>query len=384
MVKCAVLVVAAGRGRRFGGEVPKQYLDLNGRMVLRHSLATFASHPRINWVRTVIHPDDRELYDIAAQGLGLLDPVHGGALRQDSVRQGLESLQDLAPDVVLIHDGARPLIDAGTISRVITALDSHSGVIPALPVADTLKRGLDGIVSDTVNRAGLWRAQTPQGFIYNQILSAHLAAASGPELTDDAMVLEQAGHKVALVPGTEENLKITTFGDLARVSSGLTGPGEFRTGNGFDVHAFEEGDGVWLCGVRVPHTHGLKGHSDADVALHALTDAILGAISAGDIGHHFPPSDNRWKGVASHVFLNHAVNLVRGLGGRITHVDLTIICERPKVGPYRPAMQDRLAEIMGINTGRISVKATTTEGLGFTGRQEGIATQATATVWLPG
>lgn len=384
MVKCAVLVVAAGRGRRFGGEVPKQYLDLNGRMVLRHSLATLASHPRIHWVRTVIHPDDRDLYDTAAQGLGILDPVHGGALRQDSVRLGLESLRDLGPDVVLIHDGARPMIDAGTISRVITALDTHSGVIPALPVADTLKRARDGIVSDTVNRAELWRAQTPQGFIYDQILSAHLTAASGPELTDDAMVLEQAGHKVALVSGTEENLKITTFDDLARVASGLTGPGEFRTGNGFDVHAFEDGDGVWLCGVHVPHSHGLKGHSDADVALHALTDAILGAISAGDIGHHFPPSDNRWKGMASHVFLSHAVNLVRGLGGRITHVDLTLICERPKVGPFRPAMQDRLSEIMGINTGRISVKATTTEGLGFTGRQEGIAAQATATVWLPG
>ena len=383
MVKCAVLVVAAGRGRRFGGEVPKQYLDLNGRMVLRHSLATFAAHPRVNWVRTVIHPDDRELYDSAAKGLKILDPVHGGDLRQDSVRMGLQSLADLAPDVVLIHDGARPMIDAGTVSRIITALDTHAGAIPALPVADTLKRGQDGIITDTVNRAGLWRAQTPQGFVYKDIMTAHLAAASGPELTDDAMVLEQAGHQVALVPGTEENLKITTFADLARVTALTTGPGEFRTGNGFDVHCFEDGDGVWLSGVRVPHTHGLKGHSDADVALHALTDAILGAISAGDIGHHFPPTDKRWRGVASHVFLEHAVNLVQGLGGRITHVDLTIICERPKVGPYRPHMQTRLAEIMGINESRISVKATTTEGLGFTGRQEGIATQATATVWLP-
>ena len=384
MVKCAVLVVAAGRGRRFGGEIPKQYLDLGGRMVLRHSLATFAAHPRINWVRTVIHPDDHELYDQAARNLGVLDPVHGGDRRQDSVRLGLESLRDLAPDVVLIHDGARPMIDGGTISRVIGALAQHKGAIPALPVADTLKRGQDGIITDTVNRAGLWRAQTPQGFVYADILAAHQAAASGPELTDDAMVLEQAGHHVTLVAGTEENLKITTLDDLVRVTPRGNVTGEFRTGNGFDVHAFCEGDGVWLCGVRVPHTHDLKGHSDADVAMHALTDALLGAIGAGDIGHHFPPTDNRWKGMESHIFLRHAVNLIQGLGGRITHVDVTIICERPKVGPHRPLMQTRLSEIMGVNESRISVKATTTEGLGFTGRQEGIATQATATVGLPG
>ena len=383
MVKCAVLVVAAGRGRRFGGDIPKQYLDLNGRTVLRHSLATFAAHPRIRWVRTVIHPDDRELYDGSAQGLNLLAPVHGGDTRQDSVRLGLESLADLAPDVVLIHDGARPMIDAGTISRVIAALDTHTGAIPALPVADTLKRGHDAVITDTVDRAGLWRAQTPQGFLFKDILAAHQAVA-GQELTDDAAVLERSGQKVALVLGTEENLKITTLADLARVSGKTANAGEFRTGNGFDVHGFEAGDGVWLCGVHVPHTHKLLGHSDADVAMHALTDAILGAISAGDIGHHFPPSDNRWKGAASHVFLSHAVNLVQGLGGRIVHADITIICERPKVGPYRPHMQSRLAEIMGINESRISVKATTTEGLGFTGRQEGIATQATATIWLPG
>ena len=383
MVKCAVLVVAAGRGRRFGGDIPKQYLDLGGRTVLRHSLATFASHPRIQWVRTVIHPDDRELYDLSATGLNVLEPRFGGETRQDSVRLGLDSLKDLAPDIVLIHDAARPLIDAGTISRVITALDTHAGAIPALPVADTLKRGHDGLIVDTVDRAGLWRAQTPQGFVYSDILAAHHAAA-GRELTDDAAVLEFAGKKVALVDGTEDNLKVTTLADLGRVSKRLDGPGEFRTGNGFDVHAFEEGDGVWLCGIRVPHTHALKGHSDADVAMHALTDAILGAISAGDIGHHFPPSEIKWKGAPSHVFLSHAVHLVQALGGRITHVDVTIICERPKVGPFRPHMQSRLAEIMGINEGRISVKATTTEGLGFTGRQEGIATQATATVWLPG
>ena len=381
-MKCAVLVVAAGRGRRFGGEIPKQYLDLGGRTVLRHSLATFAAHPRIRWVRAVIHPDDQDLYDASAVGLNLLAPTFGGETRQDSVRLGLESLQDLAPDLVLIHDGARPQVDFGTISRVISALDTHAGAIPALPVADTLKRGIDGIIADTVDRAGLWRAQTPQGFVYADILAAHMAAA-GRELTDDSAVLEFAGKSVALVPGTEENLKITTLADLHRVTAQSGGSDEFRTGNGFDVHSFEDGDGVWLCGVRVPHTHALKGHSDADVAMHALTDAILGAISAGDIGHHFPPSDSKWKGAPSHVFLTHAVNLVQALGGRITHVDVTIVCERPKVGPFRPHMQARLAEILGINESRVSVKATTTEGLGFTGRQEGIAAQATATVRLP-
>ena len=382
MAKCAVLVVAAGRGRRFGGDMPKQYLDLNGRPVLRHSLAAFASHPGIRWVRTVIHPDDRELYDQAAQGLGILDPVHGGETRQDSVRLGLESLSSLAPDVVLIHDGARPMIDAGTIGRVIAALADHSGAIPAVAVADTLKRGQDGIITGTVDRANLWRAQTPQGFRYPEILEAH-QRVKGQELTDDAAVLEASGGHVALVQGTETNIKITTFADLARVSSAQTGPGDFRTGNGFDVHAFESGDGVWLCGVRIPHTAALKGHSDADVAMHAVTDALLGAISAGDIGHHFPPSESKWKGADSSLFLAHAVNLIKGLGGRVVNIDVTVICEMPKVGPHRPAMRARMAEIMGIDEGRISIKATTTEELGFTGRREGIAAQATATVWLP-
>ncbi len=382
MVKCAVLVVAAGRGRRFGGDIPKQYLDLGGRTVLRHSLAAFAVHPRIHWIRAVIHPDDREMYDASAMGLHVLEPVHGGETRQDSVRFGLESLAQYNPDIVLIHDGARPMIDAGTISRVINALETHPGAIPALPVADTLKRGQEGVITQTVDRANLWRAQTPQGFDFQKILSSHMQSA-GRELTDDAAVLEQAGGTVALVLGAEENLKITTLADLARVTAKLGGTGEFRTGNGFDVHAFEPGDGVWLCGVKVPHDRGLKGHSDADVAMHALTDAILGAISAGDIGHHFPPSDPQWKGCESHVFLSHAVNLVQGLGGRITHVDITIICERPKVGPYRPHMQSRLSELLQVNESRVSVKATTTEGLGFTGRQEGIAAHATATIWLP-
>ncbi len=382
MAKVVVLVVAAGRGRRFGGDVPKQYLDLAGRPVLRHSLAAFAANPEIDAVRAVIHPDDRQLYDAAAAGLGLGEPVPGGAQRQDSVRLGLESLAELDPDIVLIHDGARPFADAGTIGRVIAAMKDHPGAIPAVPVADTLKRGQDGMIAGTVDRAGLWRAQTPQGFRFADILAAHRAAA-GRELTDDAAVLEAAGRPVALVMGSEDNVKITTTADLERARRAFAGPGETRTGSGYDVHRFAPGDRVWLCGVPVPHDSALEGHSDADVAQHALTDAILGAIAAGDIGRHFPPTDPRWKGAASHLFLSHAAGLVAGLGGRIVNVDVTIVCERPKVGPHRAAMQARLAEILGVAQDRVSVKATTTEGLGFAGRREGIAAQAVATVWLP-
>ncbi len=383
MAKCVVLVVAAGRGRRFGGDVPKQYLDLAGRPVLRHSLARFAANPQVDAVRTVIHPDDRSLYDAAAAGLGLAEPVPGGAERQDSVRLGLESLAELAPDIVLIHDGARPFADSGTIARVIAALDAHPGAIPAVPVADTLKRGEDGMVAGTVARAGLWRAQTPQGFRYADILAAHRAAA-GQELTDDAAVLEAAGLPVALVTGAEDNVKITTLADLERAGRVFAGPGEVRSGSGYDVHRFAPGSSVWLCGVQVPHDAALEGHSDADVALHALTDALLGAVAAGDICRHFPPGDPRWKGAPSHLFLAHAAGLVAGLGGRIVNVDVTIVCERPMVGPHRAAMQARLAEILAIAPDRVSVKATTTEGLGFTGRREGIAAQAVANVRLPG
>ncbi|MBC7953895.1 MAG: bifunctional 2-C-methyl-D-erythritol 4-phosphate cytidylyltransferase/2-C-methyl-D-erythritol 2,4-cyclodiphosphate synthase [Rhodospirillaceae bacterium] len=382
MPKVVVLVVAAGRGRRFGGDIPKQYQDLTGRPVLRHTLAALAVNPQINAVRAVIHPDDAELYGQAAHGLNLLDPVAGGATRQDSVRLGLESLAPLAPDLVLIHDGARPFVDGGTIGRTIAALSSHPGAIPAVAVADTLKRGANGLVSTTVDRAELWRAQTPQGFRFGDILAAHRAAA-GEELTDDAAVAERAGLAVALVPGNEDNFKITTAADLERAGRAFTGAGETRMGSGLDVHRFAPGTGVWLCGVEVPHDAKLEGHSDADVALHAATDAVLGAIAASDIGHHFPPTDPKWKGASSDRFLAHAGNLVAALGGRVVHLDITIICERPKVGPHRPAMQARVAEILGIGHDRVSVKATTTEGLGFTGRREGIAAQAVATVWLP-
>jgi 2-C-methyl-D-erythritol 4-phosphate cytidylyltransferase/2-C-methyl-D-erythritol 2,4-cyclodiphosphate synthase len=382
MGKTVVLVVAAGRGRRFGGDLPKQYHDLAGRMVLRHTLAAFATNPEIDAVRAVIHPDDRQLYDMAAEGLAILEPVHGGASRQDSVRLGLESLKELGATKVLIHDGARPFVDAGTIGRVIAALDQHSAALPVVAVADTLKRGADGLVADTVDRSALYRAQTPQGFRYADILAAHLAVA-GEELTDDAAVAERAGQAVSLVQGSEDNFKITTGADLARARFMFEGTGETRAGSGYDVHCFEEGDGCWLCGILVPHDAKLKGHSDADVALHALTDAILGAIAAGDIGHHFPPTESRWKGAASDQFLAHAGSLVAAKGGRIINLDVTIICERPKIGPHRARMAARVADILGISQDRVSVKATTTEGLGFTGRREGIAAQAMASVWLP-
>ncbi|MBB4284707.1 bifunctional 2-C-methyl-D-erythritol 4-phosphate cytidylyltransferase/2-C-methyl-D-erythritol 2,4-cyclodiphosphate synthase [Roseospira goensis] len=382
--KRVALIVAAGRGYRLGGGLPKQYLTLGGRPILRHCLATFAAHPDVSAIRVVIHPDDRPLYEQAARGLDLLEPVPGGAERQDSVRLGLESLAELAPDQVLIHDAARPFVTVGVIDRVIAALDHHAGAIPAVAQADTLKRAdADGRITGTVDRAGLWRAQTPQGFRFEAIRAAHRAAA-GQALTDDAAVLEAAGGTVVLVPGAEDNGKVTTADDLRRAEARFRGAGEVRVGTGFDVHAFGPGDHVTLGGVRIPHTQGLSGHSDADVGLHALADAIYGAIAAGDIGRHFPPSEARWKGAPSDVFLRHAGGLVEALGGRILHLDLTLICERPKVGPHRAAIAGRIAEILGLDGGRVAVKATTTERLGFTGRGEGIAAQAAATVSLPG
>ncbi|ALJ37297.1 bifunctional 2-C-methyl-D-erythritol 4-phosphate cytidylyltransferase/2-C-methyl-D-erythritol 2,4-cyclodiphosphate synthase [Azospirillum brasilense] len=384
MSSCIALIVAAGSGQRFGAEQPKQYLDLAGQPVLRRTVEAFRRHPKVSAVRVVINPAFRDLYDAAVAGLDLPEPVAGGASRQDSVRNGLEALADSAPGLVLIHDAARPLIDSDTINAVIAALDTHPAALAAVPVADTLKRGDDGLVAGTVDRSGLWRAQTPQGFRFPAILAAHRDAA-GLELTDDAAVAERAGLPVALVPAREENFKVTTPDDLTRATRALDSAlSDIRTGSGFDVHRFAEGDHVTLCGVRVPHTQRLDGHSDADVGLHALTDAILGALCAGDIGSHFPPSDPQWRGADSALFLKHAAELVTARGGRIAHVDVTIICERPKVGPHREAMTARVADILGMPVDRVSVKATTTERLGFTGRGEGIAAQAMATIRLPG
>ena len=383
MIASAALIVAAGRGVRAGEGLPKQYRQLAGRPVLRHSLQTFARHAGIGAVRVVIDPDDRAFYDEAARDLALLEPVAGGATRQESVRRGLESIAELAPERVLIHDGARPFVDPATIDRVLDALDGSAGALPAIPVADTLKRGADGRVHSTVERSNLWRAQTPQGFRFADILAAHDAAV-GQDLTDDAAVAERAGLAVALVQGDERNIKLTTVEDFVRAEMlAAASLGDVRVGTGFDVHRFGQGDHVWLCGVEVAHTHGLIGHSDADVALHAITDAVLGALASGDIGQHFPPSDPQWRGADSSMFLRHAAALVAARGGRIAHVDVTIICERPRIGPQRSAMAARLAEILGLEPARCSVKATTTEGLGFAGRGEGIAAQASATLRLP-
>jgi 2-C-methyl-D-erythritol 4-phosphate cytidylyltransferase/2-C-methyl-D-erythritol 2,4-cyclodiphosphate synthase len=377
------LIVAAGRGTRFGGELPKQYLGLGGNTVLRHSVMAFATHPRIAGVLVTIRPEDRGHYDRAIAGLAVLPPVPGGPERQDSVRLGLEALAAHSPNRVLIHDGARPFPGAALINRVIDGLDGASAAIPALPLGDTIKRVEDGAIRETVDRSQLWRAQTPQGFHFAPILAAHRAAA-GHVLTDDAAVAEAAGIAPLIVAGSEENLKVTTAEDLAAAERLLAArQGDVRVGEGFDVHPFGPGDHVMICGIAIPHEVAPVGHSDADVGLHALTDAVLGAIGAGDIGMHFPPSDPRWRGASSDRFLAYAATLVRERGGTIAAVDVTVICERPKIAPHRDRMIQQVAAILEISADRVSVKATTTERLGFLGRGEGIAAQAIATVRLP-
>ena len=383
MAGCAALVLAGGSGARFGGDTAKQYLPLGGRAVLRRAAGAFASHGDVDAVRVVIRGDDRALYDAAFAGLDILEPVSGGASRQESARLGLESLDRLDPEFVLIHDGARPFVPATLIDDTIAALADVPAAVPALALGDTLKRADEtGMVSGTVDRAGLWRAQTPQGFRYRDIRAAH-AAARDAELTDDAAVAEQAGLPVRLVAGSADNIKITTAEDMAGAERRLAAvAGLVRVGTGFDVHRFGAGDHVMLCGVVVPHDRGLEGHSDADVGLHAITDAVLGTISEGDIGSHFPPSDAQWRDADSEVFLRHAAELVARRGGIIDALDVTLICEQPRIGPHRDAMRRRIADIAGVAPSAVSVKASTTEGLGFTGRGEGIAAQAVATVRL--
>ncbi len=381
------LVVAAGRGRRFGAPTPKQYLPLGDATVIRYCLECFLGHRAVDAVRTVIHPGDRELYDRAVRGLALLEPVPGGATRQESVHRGLESLARLNPARVLIHDAARPFVGPTVIDEALSALDRAAGAVAAIPIRDTVKRAVDGRIAETLDRAGLWRAQTPQAFRFTDILAAHRAAA-GAGLTDDAAVAERAGLEVALVTDDEANFKVTTAADLARAEARLRRADddrdyEYRGGQGFDVHRFGPGDHVMLCGVAIPHEAGLVGHSDADAGLHALTDAILGAVAAGDIGSHFPAGDARWRDADSAVFLRHAKALLEARGGGIVNLDLTLICERPKIDPHRPAMTARVASILDLEPARIGIKATTTERLGFIGRGEGLAAQAVATVRLP-
>ncbi len=368
----AAIIVAAGRGTRAGGEIPKQWQSLAGQPVLAHTLAAFAGMRRV----LVIHPDDRA----RAEALGtdaLL--VAGGNSRAQSVRNALEALEGAGITRVLIHDGARPLVTPDLIARLDRALEDGPAAAPALAVTDALWRGADGEVAGTQNRDGLWRAQTPQAFNFDAILAAHRAHPG--DAADDVEVARAAGLPVRIVEGSEDNLKLTFPGDFARAETILKGRRmEIRLGNGYDVHAFTEGDHCWLCGVKVPHSKALLGHSDADVGMHALTDAIYGALAQGDIGRHFPPSDPQWKGAESHIFLRHAIELATKMGFRLMNCDVTLVCERPKIGPHAEAMRAALATIMGVDLHRVSVKATTSERLGFTGREEGIAALATATL----
>jgi len=368
----AAIIVAAGRGTRAGGTVPKQWQLLAGQPVVRHSIRAFAG--LADQVILVVHPDD------AARAAPMeVQLVEGGATRDASVRNALIHLAGTGTSRVLIHDGARPLVSPALITRLIGALDQSVAAAPAVPVTDALWRGDDLRVTGTQDRTGLWRAQTPQAFHFDAILAAHRAHPGGA--ADDVEVARAAGLDVMIVQGDEDNLKLTFAADFARAERILKGRSmDIRVGNGFDVHAFGPGDHVCLCGVRVPHGKGLVGHSDADVGMHALTDAIYGALAEGDIGQHFPPSDPQWKGAESHIFLRHAANRAAQRGFAIAHADVTLICERPKIGPHAGPMRAALAAIMGIAPDRISVKATTSERLGFTGREEGIAALATATL----
>lgn len=371
----AAIIVAAGRGTRAGGDLPKQWQDLAGQPVLAHTIAAFAG--RVDRVILVIHPQDRA----QAAGFGL-PMVDGGTTRAGSVRNALDWLEGQGVTKVLIHDGARPLVSGTVITAVLRALDDAPGAAPALPVTDALWRGAAGTVQGTAPRDGLWRAQTPQGFRFDAILAAHRAHPGGA--ADDVEVARWAGHAITIVPGDEDNMKLTYPQDFSRAAAILKGRdmdirqvSDIRLGNGYDVHAFTTGDQVWLCGVSVPHDKALLGHSDADVGMHALTDAIYGALAEGDIGVHFPPSDPQWKGAASHIFLRHAMGRVAARGYTLANCDVTLVCERPKIGPHQAAMRSALADIMGVDMDRISVKATTSERLGFTGREEGIAALAT-------
>ncbi len=372
--RTAALIVAAGQGLRAGGDVPKQFALLAGKPMLAHSHAALAAHPAIDAVLVVIGEGQGAALEAA---LGPVRFVIGGATRRESVRNGLEALDGF--DRVLIHDAARPFLSPAVIDALSRALDDHDGALPALPVADTLARGSDRL-GETVSRDGLLRVQTPQAFRHATILEAHRAWPEDREATDDAQMVRALGHDVAIVAGDPMLEKITHPADFAAAEARHAATLRVRTAQGFDVHRFAEGEELWLGGIRIPHSKGLSGHSDADVALHAITDALLGTIGAGDIGMHFPPSDPRWRGAASARFLEHAADLVRVEGGVIDFIDLTIICEAPKIGPHRETMRASIAALLRLPPGRISVKATTTERLGFTGRSEGIAAQAIATV----
>ncbi len=393
-ISVAALIVAAGRGLRVGLDIPKQYIDLAGETMLARSIRALAADHRVRRILCVVHPDDQALYEAAVSALPenirarLENPALGGATRQESGRAGLEALaaRNIPTDIILVHDAARPFASRELIGRSIETAYAKGAAIPGIAVTDTIKKtDHAGVIIDTPARRDLRAVQTPQAFKFDLLLKAHRAAAStvGIDFTDDASVVEWVGQNVHVFEGEPENIKLTTSDDIADARKRLSGPMETRTGIGYDVHAFDDGDHVVLGGISIPHSHKLKGHSDADVGLHALTDAILGALADGDIGSHFPPSDNQWKGAASDQFLAFAVERVRTRGGQVKHLDLTFICEAPKIGPHRDAMRARIAEICKISIGRVGVKATTSEQLGFTGRREGIAAQAIATLDLP-
>ena len=385
--KIAAIVVAAGTGERAGreGVLPKQFREVGGRPMLALAVEGLLAVPEVSQLLVVIHPSHRALYsDLRLKDDRLLPPVTGGPSRQASVLAGLNALEQSAPDLVLIHDAARPYADPALVARVIAAASEAGGAIPALPVADTVKIAPDGtLVQSTPNRAALFAAQTPQGFRYGPILDAHrkAAAEAADKFTDDASIAEWAGMQVSIVEGDRRNVKLTFAEDFAAAPEPARR--ETRTGTGYDVHAFGPGDQVMLGGIAIPHDNALLGHSDSDVALHAITDALLGALADGDIGRHFPPSDPQWKDADSSIFLEYAAKRVAARGGRILNLDVTLICEAPKIAPHADAMRARIAAIAGIAQGRVSVKATTTEELGFTGRREGIAAQAIATIELP-
>lgn len=383
-MRVATIIVAAGQGTRLGGGVPKQYQDLGGAPVLARAIRGALAAPDMDAVLVAIHPDAEALYADAAAPIAdrrLLPPVHGGAERSDTVRLALEALAGDPPEAVLIHDAARPFASPSLYAALADAALQGDGAIAAEPVVDALWRETGGMADSPAPRAGLWRAQTPQAFPYDALLSAHRTDQK-PAL-DDAEVFRRAGGTVRLIPGEPENFKITTAADMGRAQRILEGAmSDIRLGHGFDVHRFCPGNHVWLCGVRIDHDQGLEGHSDADVGLHALADAIYGALGDGDIGQHFPPSDPQWKGTESHVFLAHAGERVSARGGRIANLDVTLLCERPKIGPHAKAMKARIGNILGLAPDRISIKATTMERMGFVGREEGMGALATATVLL--
>lgn len=379
--KSVALVVAAGSGNRAGGDLPKQYALLAGKSVLAHAIDRL-DHHAIDEVRVVIGAGQEALYAAAIEGRSLPSPIIGGQTRRQSVLNGLEALAASAPDVVLIHDAARPFVSRLVIDRLLAALEAAEGAVPILPVADSMARAEDGL-GEAVDRHNMVRVQTPQAFHFKSVLGAHRTWNAEEEATDDAQIVRAAGFKVATVAGDPALDKFTYPEDFKRAERRLSAALVSRTGLGFDVHALADGEALWLGGLHIPFDRGLKGHSDADVVLHALTDALLGAIGEGDIGDHFPPSDAKWRGAPSSGFVNHARMLIDRRGGRVDHVDITIICEAPRIGPHRQAMREAIAAMLRIPAARISVKATTTERLGFAGRGEGIAAQAVATVRLP-